>query len=194
MSLPALARQAGAGLRVLLGLTLVLGLAYPLAVTAVAQVVFPRQANGSLVEHDGAIVGSALLGQPFDGPQWFHPRPSAAGDGDDPLASGGSNLGPESAVLLAEVTQRRAAVAAENGVDPAAVPPDAVTASGSGLDPHISPEYALLQVPRVAAARGLDPVAVRALVEQHIQGRPLGFLGAERVTVLDLNRALQELH
>nr|WP_216094558.1 potassium-transporting ATPase subunit KdpC [Jiangella alba] len=188
-----LLRQSWAGLRVLVLFTVILGVAYPLAVTGVAQVAFGDQAGGSQVTHDGEVVGSSLIGQPFDGEQWFHPRPSAAGDGYDTLASGGSNLGPESAELLATVEERRAAVAEENGVDPADVPPDAVTASGSGLDPHISPAYAEIQVDRVAEARGLDPAEVRELVDDHTQGRVLGFLGGERVNVLELNLALEDL-
>ncbi|SDS36776.1 potassium-transporting ATPase subunit KdpC [Jiangella sp. DSM 45060] len=193
MNLSGLFRQSWAGLRVLLLFTVVLGVAYPLAVTGVSQLAFGHQADGSQVTHDGEVVGSSLIGQPFDGEQWFHPRPSAAGDGYDTLASGGSNLGPESTELLATVEERRAAVAEENGVDPAAVPPDAVTASGSGLDPHISPDYAGIQVDRVAAARGLDPSEVQELVDDHTQGRVLGFLGGERVNVLELNLALEEL-
>ncbi|WP_053205059.1 potassium-transporting ATPase subunit KdpC [Jiangella muralis] len=192
MNLSGLVRQSWAGLRVLLLFTVILGIAYPLAVTGVSQLAFGDQADGSLVTHDGEVVGSSLIGQPFDGEQWFHPRPSAAGDGYDTLASGGSNLGPESAELLATVEERRAAVAEANGVDPADVPPDAVTASGSGLDPHISPAYAGIQVDRVARARGLDPADVRALVDEHTQGRVLGFLGGERVNVLELNLALEE--
>jgi K+-transporting ATPase ATPase C chain len=187
-----------AGARVLLGFTLLLGLAYPLAVTGAGQALFGWRADGSLVTATGEptrdraeAVGSALVGQPFDGEQWFHPRPSAAGDGYDTLASGGSNLGPESPELVDAITDRRAAVAATEGVDPAAVPADAVTASGSGLDPHISPDYAALQVDRVAAARGLDPAVVRALVAEHTTGRTLGVLGDVRVDVLGLNLALE---
>ncbi|RIQ34037.1 K(+)-transporting ATPase subunit C [Jiangella rhizosphaerae] len=193
MSIGALARQTWAGLRVLIAFTVVLGVAYPLAVTGISQVAFGDQADGSLVEHDGEVVGSSLIGQTFEGEEWFHSRPSAAGDGYDPLASSGSNLGPESEELLALVEERRTAVAAEEGVDPADVPPDALTASASGLDPHISPEYARLQVERVADARGLDPSDVGRLVEDHTQGRILGVLGGERVNVLELNLALEEL-
>ncbi len=123
-----------------------------------------------MIERDGEVVGSSLIGQTFDGPEWFHSRPSAAGDGYDPLASAGSNLGPESEDLLAAVEERRAAVAAEDGVDPADVPPDALTASGSGLDPHISPEYAYQQVDRVADERGLEADEVRGLVDDHRRG------------------------
>ena len=199
-SLVALGRHTFAGLRVLLLLTVLLGLAYPLAMTGVAQVAFPWQANGSLVTSTGAhtsdrsqAVGSALIGQAFTGEQWFHPRPSAAGKGYDTLASGGSNLGPLNADLAATVTERRAQVAAENGVDPSQVPADAVTASASGLDPDISPAYAAIQVDRVARARGLDPAVVQRLVSEHTSGRPLGVLGEPRVNVLTLNIALEQL-
>ena len=186
-------RQSWAGLRVLLAFTIVLGLGYPLVVAGISQLLLNDQANGSLVERDGEVVGSSLIGQAFVGQHWFHSRPSAAGDGYEPLATAGSNLGPESDELLALVEERRLAVAGEDGVDLANVPPDALTASGSGLDPHISPEYAYQQVERVAAERGLDPAEVRALVEDRVEGRVLGFLGAERVNVLELNLALDEL-
>ncbi|RIK14178.1 MAG: potassium-transporting ATPase subunit C [Acidobacteria bacterium] len=185
--------------RLIVLLTVLLGLVYPLTVTGVAQVVFPRQAQGSLV-HDrhGQVVGSALLGQSFTDPsgaplrQYFQSRPSAAGDGYDARSSSGSNLGPEDPRLIAEVEQRRAAVAALEQVDPALVPPDALTASGSGLDPHISPAYAELQVARVAAARGLPLAQVRDLVARHTHGPALGYVGQARVDVLALNLALDE--
>lgn len=187
-------RQAAAGLRVLLLMTLVLGVAYPLLVTGVAQVALPWRADGSLLTATGArtteaddAVGSALLGQEGDA-SLFLPRPSAGGW--DPLATGGSNLGPENPELLATVEQRRAEVAEFEGVGPADVPPDAVTASGSGLDPHISPAYAALQVPRVARAQGLDEASVLALVRAHTAGRALGVLGEPRVDVLGLNLAV----
>ena len=185
-------RQSLAGLRLLLVLTVVLGLAYPLAVYGVGRLV-PDKADGSMLTVDGRVVGSRLLGQAFDGDEWFLPRPSVAGDGYDPLASGASNLGPENPDLLATVTERKQEVADREGVDQSAVPADAVTASGSGLDPDISPEYARLQVDRVARARGLDPDAVRQLVDDHVQGRDLGFLGEPRVNVLELNAALAVL-
>jgi K+-transporting ATPase ATPase C chain len=181
-------RQTLAALRLLLVMTVLLGLAYPLAVSGVA-LAFPVRARGSLVtDASGAVVGSRLLGQEADGEGWFRPRPSVAGY--DPLASGGSNLGPNNPDLLATVEERRAAVAAREGVDPAAVPPDALTASGSGLDPDISPEYARLQVPRVARERGLPMEEVSALVEDHVVGRALGFIGSPTVNVLELNLAL----
>lgn len=188
----ALTRQALAAARLLLLLTLVLGLAYPLAVYGAGRLV-PGRADGSLVRVDGRVVGSELLGQSAPGAIWFHPRPSVAGAGYDPLASGGSNLGPNSARLLHAVAARRSAVAAANGVPRSSVPPDALTASASGLDPHISPAYARLQVRRVAAARGLPVPAVARLVEDHVRGPALGFLGGPRVNVLELNIALTGL-
>lgn len=191
-------RHSWAGLRVLLVLTVLLGVVYPLAVTGVSQLTMRWQANGSLVSSSGdrvttadEAIGSVLVGQRFDGPQWFHPRPSAAGDGYDTLASAGSNLGPLNADLLATVIQRRADVAAAEGVDPASVPVDAVTASGSGLDPDISPAYAQLQVARVARERGVPVAAVDAIVQRLTLGRDLGVLGEPRVDVLRLNLALQ---
>jgi K+-transporting ATPase ATPase C chain len=193
-------RQTWAGARVLLAFTLLLGVVYPLAVTGVGQLAFPWQANGSLLTASGGratspaagngVIGSALIGQSFDGPTWFQPRPSDAGKGYDTLASAGSNLGPNNPTLLKTVQQLRQQVATANNVDPAAVPPDAITASGSGLDPDISPAYARLQVARVAAARGLSADRVAALVEGAVQGRTLGLLGEPRVNVLRLNLAL----
>ena len=193
-------RQFWAGLRVLLVLTVLLGVAYPLAVTGVSQLLFRWQAQGSLVDASGErvtdadeAVGSLLIGQSFDGPQWFHPRPSAAGDGYDTLASAGSNLGPLNPDLVATIEERRAAVADEEGVAPTDVPADALTASASGLDPDISPAYAELQVARVAAERGLDEQEVRTLVDQTTVGRDLGVLGEPRVNVLRLNLALETM-
>jgi len=204
---PGAVRQHLAALRALLVLTVLTGVAYPLVVMGIGQMLFPDQANGSLVRSGGQVVGSSLLGQAFADaqgnplPQWFQPRPSAASDpnvkndpGYNPLFSGASNLGPSNPDLIKNIQQRRAAVAAFDGVAPASVPPDAVTASGSGLDPDISPAYADEQVNRVARARGLDPVAVRALVAGHVQGRTLGILGQPRVNVVELNTALADLH
>lgn len=192
-------RQYPVALRALLLFTVALGVVYPLAVTGIGQLAFASQANGSMLTVDGAPVGSSLLGQSFtdsDGdplPEWFQSRPSAAGDGYDASASSGSNLGPSNPDLVAAIEERRAAIASLDGVDPAAVPADALTASASGLDPDISPEYALLQVRRVAEARGLPEESVRALVDDAVQGRDLGFLGDETVNVLDLNLALARL-
>lgn len=186
-------RQTWTAVRALLLFTLVLGIGYPAVVLGVGQLVLPAQANGSLVRVDGEIVGSSLIGQTFEGDEWFQSRPSAAGDGYDGAASSGSNYGPQNADLLTAIAERRAAIAEADHVAVADIPVDAVTASGSGLDPHISPEYALLQVARVAAARGLSADEVRELVEQHIQGRDLGYLGDPTVNVLELNIALSEL-
>lgn len=181
-------------------LTVVLGLGYTLTITAIGQLALPAQANGSLVtDADGDVVGSSLIGQSFtdaDGaplPEYFQSRPSAAGDGYDGGASSGSNWGPENPDLIAAIAQRRAEIAAFNGVDPDAVPADAVTASASGLDPHISPEYARLQAQRVADARGLPVQTVLALVAEHTAGRDLGFAGEPTVNVLELNLALDAL-
>ena len=184
-------RQVWAAVRMLLVLTVVTGLAYPLALTGFAQVVFPGRADGSLIERDGRPVGSSLIGQSFVGrPEYFQSRPSAAGDGYDPLATGASNLGPESPALLAAVEERRTAAAKLDGTAPADVSPDALLASGSGLDPGISPRYAEQQIARVARERGLSAARVRRLVAQHTHGRVLGFLGESFVNVLELNLAL----
>jgi potassium-transporting ATPase KdpC subunit len=197
MSTPVLApalRHGWAGLRMILVMTVVVGLAYPLMVTAFAQLVVRDRADGSMVSRDGRVVGSSLIGQSFEQkPQYFQSRPSAAGDGYDPLASSASNLGPTSPVLLGDVRARRAQVAKADGTGPATVPPDALTASGSGLDPDISPAYAAEQVARVAAARHLDPAAVRRLVAENTDQRTLGFLGEPRVNVLALNLALDRV-
>lgn len=184
-------RQIWPATRALVVMTVLLGLAYPLVMTGAAQVAFDDKADGSLVRRGGVVVGSSLIGQSFVGqPGYFQSRPSAAGDGYDPLASSASNLGPESPDLIAAIEERRAAAAELDGTDPADVAPDALLASASGLDPHISPEYADQQVVRVARERGLTPVAVRRLIEEHTEGRSLGFLGEPGVNVLLLNLAL----
>jgi K+-transporting ATPase ATPase C chain len=188
------ARQTWAAVRMLLVMTVLVGLAYPLLMTGFAQVVFPGKADGSMIRHDGRLVGSSLIGQSFTGqPQYFQSRPSAAGKGYDPLASGASNLGPENPALVEAVADRRSAAAELDGTDPADVAPDALLASGSGHDPDISPLYAAQQVDRVAKARGISPAKVRVLVAEHTQGRSLGFLGEAHVNVLELNLALDRL-
>jgi len=186
-----LIRQSIVGLKIMIAFTIVLGLAYPLLITGLGRVIAPHQAAGSPVAADGRQVGSALIGQPFSSDRWFWSRPSAAGNGYDATASGGSNLAANSPVLRRQIQQRRAAVARADGVRPDQVPADAVTASGSGLDPDISPAYAAIQVDRVAHARQLPVAAVRQLVRTHTEGRVLGFLGEPRVNVLELNQALQ---
>lgn len=186
--------------RAMLIFTAVLGVAYTLVITGIGQLALPAQANGSMLrDGSGTVVGSSLIGQSFSDaegaplPEWFQPRPSAAGDGYDGGESSGSNYGPENADLIAAIGERRAQVAAFEGVAPDEVPVDALTASASGLDPHISPEYARLQVVRVAAARGLPEAEVADLVESRIQARDLGYLGDPTVNVLELNLALAAL-
>ncbi|MFI9365587.1 K(+)-transporting ATPase subunit C [Kitasatospora sp. NPDC053057] len=203
--MPTIVRTHLTALRALLVMTVLCGIAYPLLITGISQAVFSDKANGSIVKSDGKEVGSSLLGQnyklpkknpddpkedPVPDPKWFQPRPSAnnyAGDN-----SGASNLGPNSDDLLKAVNDRRAAVAAFDGVDPASVPADALTASGSGLDPHISVAYAKEQVNRVAKERNLPVETVAKLVDQYIEGRSLGFLGQEGVNVVLLNKAVSE--
>jgi len=181
-------RQALAAVRILLVLTMLLGVLYPLAVTAVAELTMPGRAEGSLVQLGGEVVGSSLIGQEFSGREWFHGRP----DLFDPAASGATNLGPSSQRLAQAVRLAAGEVARlEQWAGP--IPADAVTGSGSSLDPHISPEYARLQAPRVALARGLDREEVLALVDRLTEGRTLGFLGEPRVNVLLLNLALVAL-
>jgi len=171
--------------------TILLGVIYPLVVTGIAQVLFPRKANGQLIQREGKIVGSTIIGQGFSGPGYFHSRPSAAGNGYDAANSGGSNLGPTNQKLLDRVKGDVAAAQVENPGAP--VPIDLVTTSASGFDPDITPAAAEFQVPRVARERGLSEQQVRHLVAKHTRGRQLGFLGEARVNVLVLNLDLDAL-
>jgi K+-transporting ATPase ATPase C chain len=173
-------------------LTVLLGIIYPLAVTGLAQVMFPRQAVGSLIEKNGKVVGSSLIGQTFSGRGYFHSRPSGAGDGYDAGASSGTNLGPTSRKLF-EMNVRTAAKALREEKPDTAIPVDMVTGSSSGLDPHITPAAAEFQVPRIASERGLNAEEVRRLVRQHTEGRTFGLLGEPRVNVLELNLALDSV-
>lgn len=202
--LPGFLRQHIAALRGLLVMTVLTGILYPLAMFGIAQGAFHNQANGSLVSFGGRVVGSSLLCQEFVTakgaplPQYFQPRPSAATSGDsndygcDPGFSAASNLGPNNPDLVTAIRQRQKQIAAFDHVKVSAIPPDAVTASASGLDPFISPAYAYLQADRVASARHIAPATVRALIAAHVQGRTLGFLGEPRVNVLVLNIALDQ--
>ena len=203
--LPGWVRQHIAALRGLLIFTVITGIAYPVVMWGVAQVAFHHSANGSLVSYHGRVVGSSLLCQEFTDakgnplPQYFQPRPSNAVNaadktdyGCDPGFSAASNLGPNNPDLVKAIKQRQQQIAAFDHVKISQIPADAVTASGSGLDPHISPQNAAIQVDRIAAARHVSPAAIRALVDQHTQGRTLGFLGEPRVNVLTLNIALDQ--
>lgn len=193
------ARHYWVAVRAMLVLTVALGLVYPLAITAIGQLALPWQANGSAVAVGGTTVGSALIGQSFTDDkgqplaEWFQPRPSAAGDGYDAAASSGSNWGPENKDLIDAIASRKAEISATDGVAPGDIPADALTASSSGLDPQISPANALMQVDRVATARGVSAEQLRTLVESKIQGRDLGILGDPTVNVLQLNVALSEM-
>jgi K+-transporting ATPase ATPase C chain len=190
-----LTRQLRSAIVAILFFTVLTGLAYPLAMTGVAQILFPDQSNGSLLrDNGGRVVGSRLIGQAFAGEQYFHSRPSAAGDGYDASVSSGSNLGPTSADLVTSVEERAAVYRTTNGLPgDALVPVDAVTASASGLDPHISIANALLQATRVAAARQISLEDVHALINEHTEGRGLGVLGEPGVNVLELNLGLDEI-
>ena len=170
--------------------TILLGIIYPLVVTGLSQVLFPKKANGQLIEADGKIVGSRILGQAFSSPGYFHSRPSAAGNGYDATASNGSQYGPTNQKLMDRVKGDVAAAQAENPGTP--IPIDLVTASASGLDPEISPAAAAFQVPRVAKARGISDTQLRDLLARHTEGRQLGFLGEPRVNVLELNLDLDK--
>ncbi len=176
--------------RITLVMTVITGLIYPALVTAIAQVLFPSQANGSLVTVDGKVVGSTLIGQNFTKPEYFHPRPSHAGSGYDAALSSGSNFGPTNQKLADRSRRRSSRYRTENPDYTGPIPADAVTASGSGLDPHISPANAEIQAARVARARGLDVAAVRQTIAKHTEQPWLGFIGEPRVNVLNLNVAL----
>jgi len=193
-----LSRQAWVSIRAMIVFTVVLGVLYPAVIWAIG-LAMPSQLNGTLVRQNGQVVGSSLIGQSFTDkkgdalPQWFQSRPSAAGAGYDGASSSGSNYGPENTDLITAIKKRQAAIEKSDGVTVDQIPADAVTASASGLDPDISEAYALIQVSRVAQARGLSVDAVRALVETHVDGRPLGYLGEPTVNVLQLNIALAAL-
>jgi potassium-transporting ATPase KdpC subunit len=199
MSLRTASRQYWVSIRAMLIFTVVLGVGYTAVITGIGQVALPAQADGSLATADGEIVGSSLIGQSFtdaDGvplPEWFQSRPSAAGDGYDGAASSGSNYGPENEDLIAAIDDRQNTIGELEGVSAESIPADAVTASGSGLDPHISPEYAQLQVERVAEASGVPETEVQELVDSAVRGRTLGYLGEPTVNVLELNIGLAEL-
>jgi potassium-transporting ATPase KdpC subunit len=197
-SLRGTTRQYWVAIRSMIILTVVLGIVYPLFITGIG-LLAPSQANGSKLTVNGKVVGSSLIGQSFTDkkgnalPQWFQSRPSAAGDGYDAGASSGSNQGTESPTLIKEIKERKAAIAKSDGVDPASIPPDALTASASGLDPDISPAYAREQINRVANARHLPVAEVTKLVNSFVTGRELGYIGDPTVNVLELNIALSKL-
>jgi potassium-transporting ATPase KdpC subunit len=171
--------------------TILLGLIYPLAVTALAQILFRDKANGQIIQHGGQAIGSRIIAQPFTGAKYFHPRPSAAGNGYDAANSGGTNLGPTNQKLIDRVRSDAATLHQENSNQP--IPVDLITTSASGLDPEISPAAAEFQIPRVAKERGLSESALRDLIQKHTAQRDLGLLGEPRVNVLELNIALDDL-
>jgi K+-transporting ATPase ATPase C chain len=188
-----LLKSSTTALRMILAMTVLTGVLYPALVTAIARTAFDRPAQGSLIERDGRVIGSALIGQAFTSPRYFWGRPSATSTPYDASASSGSNLGPTSPDLRKAVEERIAALKASDPAQGAPIPVDLVTASGSGLDPHVSPASARWQVPRVARERGIPEERVRELVERHVEGRTWGVLGEPRVNVLALNLALDEL-
>ncbi len=187
-----IAKQLRPAITVTFVLLVITGFIYPGIVTAFARVLFPSQANGSIVTVDGHAVGSSLIGQQFAQPWYFHPRPSAAGDGYDATASSGTNKGPTDRKLADTLIAAAIASAEKDGAVKGSIPGDMVTASASGLDPHISPANAELQIARVAAARAVDPEKIRALVASHTEGRQFGFLGEPRVNVLELNLSVDK--
>ena len=185
-------RQVYPAIAITVALTILLGIVYPFVVTGLAVVIFPRQAAGSLIEKDGKVMGSRLIGQPFSGSGYFHSRPSAAGQGYDATTSGGTNLGPTSQKLF-ETNVKAAACALREENPSSQIPVDLVTSSASGLDPHITPAAAEFQVPRVARERGLSEEEVRKLAREYTEGRQFGLLGEPRVNVLELNLALDRI-
>lgn len=187
-----LSKQIYPAVMMMLILTLITGGIYPFLVTGLSQVLFKSKAQGSLIYKNGEIVGSRLIGQTFNGPGYFHSRPSAAGNGYDPMASGGTNYGPTNRKLIDNVKEAAKALGKENPQTP--IPVDLVTSSGSGLDPHITPAAAEFQITRVAHERGMSPEEVRRLVQDHTEGRQFGLLGELRVNVLELNLALDAVH
>jgi potassium-transporting ATPase KdpC subunit len=186
-------KHLGTSLRMTIVSIVMLGLIYPLAMTAIAQALFPRQANGSMIVVNGKVVGSSIIGQLWTKPRYFHGRPSAAGKGYDPTSTGGTNLGPTSKKLIDSTKATIAALEKENPGAKGAPPMDLVTSSGSGIDPDISPEAAYWEAPRVAKARNMSVAALDAVIAAHVQGRTFGFLGEPRVNVLELNLALDGL-